>query len=57
MIDRHVMPTSEVARALGLSVDRVRQLDEQLKPVRRPNNRRVYDPAVVEAYMRTRRGA
>ena len=49
-IDRHTMTTADVARALKLSVERVRQLDEQLKPARGPNGQRRYDPADVERY-------
>jgi DNA-binding transcriptional MerR regulator len=48
-IDRHTMTTADVARALGLSVERVRQLDEQLRPVRREGTQhRRYDPARVQ---------
>ena len=49
------MTTADVARALGLSVERVRQLDEQLKPTRQANGQRRYDPADVERYAAGRR--
>jgi DNA-binding transcriptional MerR regulator len=54
MMDRYVMHVSDVARALGLSPDRVRQLDEELRPIRRPNRRRYYDPALVAEVLRAR---
>lgn len=38
----------DVAAALGLSVDYVRSLDQELKPERKPNGYRAYDPDVVE---------
>ncbi len=53
--DPHVMTTSAVARMLGLGVERIRQLDAELRPIRRPNGHRYYDPAVIEAYQRSRR--
>lgn len=48
------MTTADVARALGLSVERIRQLDEQLKPSRAANGQRRYDPKDVEAYAKRR---
>ena len=48
------MPTVEVARALGLGVERVRQLDEELMPHRRANGRRYYYPRVVEEFLHRR---
>lgn len=53
--DPYVMTTAAVARLLGLGVERVRQLDVELRPIRRPNGHRYYDPSIVEAYRSTRR--
>ena len=57
-IPSHTMPTGDVARVLGLSVERVKQLDDVLKP-RREGLRRVrrYDPAVVTRVARARERA
>lgn len=52
--DPYVMTTSTVARMLGVGVERVRQLDADLRPIRRPNGHRYYDPAIVDAYRRSR---
>lgn len=49
-IDKHTMTTGDVARALGLSVARINQLDEKLQPARLPNGHRRYDPAQVERF-------
>ncbi len=50
-IDRHTMTTQDVARALGLSVERVRQLDAVLVPVRlEGNGQRRYAPGDVERF-------
>lgn len=54
-IDRHTMTTADVARALSLSVERVRQLDDQLKPTRQENGQRRYDPRDVETFARGRK--
>ncbi len=54
-IDRHTMTTQDVARALGLSVERVRQLDAELAPVRlEGNGQRRYAPNDVERYAAVR---
>jgi len=53
-MDRYVMTTSAVARALGLGVERVRQLDDELQPIRGSNGHRYYDPAIVAAYRAAR---
>jgi hypothetical protein len=53
-IDPYVMTTSAVARALELGVERVRQLDAALKPIRRQNGRRYYSMQLVEQYRRAR---
>lgn len=52
--DAYVMTTSAVARLLGLGVERIRQLDAELKPIRRPNGHRYYDPAIVDVFRRSR---
>jgi len=60
MIDKHTMTIGDVAHVLGVTSDRVRQLDSSLHPVRRAGNgQRRYDPAVVEriAKERTRKHA
>ena len=44
----HTMPSGDVARALGVSDERVRQLDHELKPHRREDGVRRYDPKVVK---------
>jgi hypothetical protein len=48
-IDPHTMSSGDVGRVLGVTDERVRQLDDQLKPIRRANGRRYYDPRVVES--------
>ena len=48
------MTTRSVALALGLGVERVRQLDAELQPIRGSNGHRYYDPAIVDAYRRSR---
>ena len=53
-MDPYVMTTSAVARALGIGVERVRQLDAELKPIRRANGHRYYDPAIVDGYRLSR---
>jgi hypothetical protein len=46
-VDRHTMSSGDVSRVLGVTDERVRQLDEELQPVRLPNGQRRYDPRVV----------
>lgn len=48
------MSIGDVARALSLSTERVRQLDKCLKPIRTANGQRRYDPLLVEAYAEAR---
>ncbi len=43
-----LLQPSEVARILGISGQRVRDMDDELKPMRLASRDRVYDPAVVE---------
>lgn len=50
----HYMTTADVAEAFGVSVVRIRQLDSELQPVRRPNGHRRYDPRVVEQVLARR---
>jgi DNA-binding transcriptional MerR regulator len=47
-VDPYTMTTGDVARVLGVTDETVRQYDEELQPVRRPNGRRYYRPADVE---------
>jgi DNA-binding transcriptional MerR regulator len=47
-IDKHTMTVGDVARVLGVTADRVRQLDADLKPVRGTAGHRRYDPAMVK---------
>ncbi len=54
-IDRHTMTTADVARALSLSVERIRQLDGKLNPTRIANGQRRYDPKEVDRYARGRK--
>lgn len=54
-LDQHTMTIGDVARALGLSVERIRQLDGKLKPTRQANGQRRYDPRDVEVFERGRR--
>jgi DNA-binding transcriptional MerR regulator len=53
-LDPYVMTTSAVARSLGVGVERVRQLDAELRPIRRANGHRYYDPSIVDEYRRSR---
>lgn len=53
-LDKHTMTVGDVARALGLSVARVQQLDDELRPARSASNQRRYDPAAVEACAKRR---
>lgn len=53
-LDKHTMTVGDVARALGLSVARIQQLDADLAPTRTVSNQRRYDPAQVEAYAKRR---
>ena len=49
------MSVADAARRLGVSTERVRQLDDVLKPVRVGSSRiRLYDPAEVDALARER---
>lgn len=54
-IAKHVMVPGDVARALGVTVRRVRQLDDELHPVQLDSGHRRYNPAVV-ARVAKRRG-
>lgn len=45
------MIIGDVAKILGVSVSRVQQLDDELKPTRHENGHRRYDPADVDRYM------
>lgn len=48
-----VLSPKDVARALDLTVERVRQLDAELRPARVEvggRTYRTYDPAAIEAY-------
>lgn len=48
-MEYHKLTIHEVARELGLSTDRVRQLDDELRPVRVGTIRmRLYSVAAVE---------
>lgn len=47
-LDPYTMSTGDVARVLGVTDETVRARDDELKPVRRPNGRRYYDPRIVE---------
>ena len=54
-VPRHTMTSGDVARVLGLSRDRVLQLDGELAPVRvGAMKARRYDPAVIERVARRR---
>ncbi len=44
------LSASDVARLLGLSVGRVRQLDAELHPQRTPSGRRIYRRGKVERF-------
>lgn len=48
------LSTQDVARLLGVSDGRVRQLDARLEPARTPNGRRVYRRDIVEKHARER---
>lgn len=52
-IDRHTMPTSDVARVLGVTHQRVCQLDDELQPIRLASAQRTrrYDPAKVQQFV------
>jgi DNA-binding transcriptional MerR regulator len=49
-LSKHLMPVGDVARALGLSIQSVKNLDDELKPIRLDSNHRRYDPAQVQRY-------
>lgn len=44
----YTMSSGDVARVLGVTDERVRQLDAELKPRRQENGQRRYDPAIVK---------
>ena len=44
------LTTNTVAKLLGLSAERIRQLDAELEPDRTESGVRLFDPAVVEAF-------
>lgn len=44
----HTMAIGDVARVLGVGPDRVRQLDDKLRPIRLPTGARRYDPRLVQ---------
>lgn len=50
----HTLTTADTARALGVSSERVRQLDAELQPRRLPNGQRRYNPDLVVAYAKRR---
>ena len=55
-IDRYTMRTYDVARELNVSSERVRQLDEELRPVRCDgSNHRRYDPRRVARLAKIRK--
>lgn len=51
------MHSAEVARILGVSRQRMYQLDDQLRPARDARGRRVYDLAAVEEFVAARAAA
>jgi DNA-binding transcriptional MerR regulator len=53
-IDCHTMTIQDVAAFVGVSTERIRQLDEILAPARRANGYRRYDPRVVQAFVAER---
>lgn len=50
----NLLPPHDVARRLGVSVARVRQLDAELRPVRLTDGRRIYELDVIQAYLAVR---
>lgn len=54
MLDGYILGTGAVATITGLSLERIRQLDEQLQPKRAANGRRLYRVVDVEAFLRVR---
>lgn len=48
------MTCGEVARVLGVSTTRVKQLESDLNPTKTTNGTRLYDPAVVERVRKAR---
>lgn len=48
-IGPHTMIVGDVAATLGVSTTRVKQLDDELQPIRGRNGHRRYDPSVVAA--------
>lgn len=57
VLGSHVLSIADVAAALGIGVQRVRQLDPELMPVRRKNGYRAYDPRVVADVLAKRKKA
>jgi hypothetical protein len=53
-IPTHTMTTADVARVLDLGNDRIRQLDDELEPIRLPNGARRYDPRRIESFAKKR---
>ena len=54
MLDRYILGTGAVAALTGLSLERIRQLDHELRPMRAANGRRLYRVVDVEAFLRAR---
>lgn len=52
--DSYLLQSGEVARRLGVSAQYVRMLDHALRPIRTARGTRLYDPAVVAAYVAQR---
>jgi hypothetical protein len=55
-LSEYTMPIGDVARALGVTTERVRQLDAELEPQRIGRYRR-YNPAIVQRVLRARQHA
>jgi len=53
-VPTHTLTTADTARALGVSSERVRQLDAELQPVRLANRQRRYNPDLVVAFAQKR---
>jgi DNA-directed RNA polymerase sigma subunit (sigma70/sigma32) len=53
MTIKHTLATRDVAQRMGVSAERVRQLDSVLRPIRSAGLRR-YDPAIVDRVIRQR---
>lgn len=50
MTNAQLIQSGTVARILGVSATRVRQLDDELTPIVTAEGRRLYDPEVVHAF-------